>query len=247
MNQSNDFNPSVEPTLSPDDARLLEALVEAGYDSSAVGPLSQADQGRLHNLSSALGLLKDYPVEDADETLMHATLARIDRHEDQAASQRKFDANVERTRSVAWRRFRIPDFITVAAIILIGVSVFWPLITSMRNRAVDEACANNLRYMGYAFSNYAADNGGAMPIVKAGLPWDVFHNALNVKPLVDGNYCEQGHLDCPGHHDHAGPSYSYRWFPRGTRVGWGASQRAMVVLGDLNPVIDPARQGIFVP
>lgn len=250
MIEHNDIDPLHEPKLLPDDARLLDVLIEAGYDRAAVGPLSAAQQLRMQALSGALGLLKDYPVEDAEETLVFATLARIDRHEDEASARLRFDDKLERSAAGArGRRFRIPDFITVAAVVLIGVSVAWPLIATIRNHSIDEACANNLKYMGYAFSNYAADNGGGLPIIKAGMPWDVLPNALNLQPLIEGHYCESGHLECPGHHDHehAGPSYSYRWFPAKARVGWGTTQRPMVVLGDLNPVIDPARSGIFVP
>ncbi len=54
MNQPNDVNPLFEPKLSPDDARLLEALVEAGFDPQAMEALSPADQRRTQTLRATL-------------------------------------------------------------------------------------------------------------------------------------------------------------------------------------------------
>lgn len=250
----NDLNPHLEPQLSADDQRLLDVLVEAGFDRKAVGPLNAADNLRMNALASMLGLMKDYPVEDADETLVHATLARIDRHEAEIADRMSFESRQQRAGvQRGGRRIRLPDFITMAAVVLIAVSVLWPLLTSVRQNSMDLSCATNMRQLGYAFGNYAADNGGALPVVTAGpsLSWDTVRNALNLKPLLTGNYCEPEHLECPGHqHEDAGgadPSYSYRWFTPGSHIGWGTSPRMTVILGDLNPVIDPARAGRYVP
>lgn len=257
MSRHSEFNPITQVKLSVEDQRVLDALIDAEFDHQAINPMDLADHSRLEALEGMLGLLRDYPVDDADETLIYATLARIDRSEEQAAARMSFDARHDQLdgRS-ARRRIRMPDFIAVAAVILIGVGIGWPLLASMRNRSMDMACANNLRYVGYAFGQYAADNHGALPIAMAGpsVSWDTFKNVLNMEPLVNGNYCEVGHLDCPGHHHQAGdagPSYSYRWFvlgPQGqAHVGWGTGERVTVVLGDLNPVIEAARSGRFVP
>jgi hypothetical protein len=121
-------------------------------------------------------------------------------------------------------------------------------LTAMRNQSIDRSCEQNLRNLGYAFSQYAADNNGAVPLAMAGPmgAWDTVKNVMNLQPLVQGHYCEVGHLNCPGHENHAGPSYSYRWFVPGSHVTWG-TQRSSVILGDLNPVVDAARSGKMLP
>ena len=246
---SSEFN-SNEPQLSADDQRLLDALAEAGFDRSAVSPATPEDGKRLDSLCGLLGLMNDYPVDDCEDTLRYATLARIDRHEQERAARMNFDNRQDAVSGErGGRRIRLPDFITVAAVILIAVSVLWPVLTAVRNKSIDDACAQNLGRLGYAFSQYAGDNGGSLPLAMAGPmgAWDTVKNVVNLEPLVEGHYCEIGHLNCPGHADHAGPSYSYRWFVPGAPATWSTAQRQVVILGDLNPVVDAARSGKMLP
>jgi hypothetical protein len=247
-NSSNEI-PSNDIGLSADDARLLDALADAGFDARALHVNSEAEAQRLSAMSSLLRLMKDYPVEDAEDALQHVTLARIDRYEQERAARMNFDSRQDAVAAERRLRIRVPDFITVAAVLLIGFSVFWPVLTSMRHKSIDQACANNLRYMGMAFGTYAADHNGELPIAQAGPvgSWDTVRNVLNLQPLVEGNYCDAGHLNCAGHADHAGPSYSYRWVVPGATVKWGNAPRVSVILGDLNPIIDAARSGRTLP
>ncbi len=75
--------------------------------------------------------------------------------------------------------------------------------------------------------------------------WDKLRNVINLGPLVNGGYCEAGHLNCPGVGDrvHADSSYSYQWQAPGLHPGWGAGSRTTLVLGDRNPIIDAYRAG----
>lgn len=245
--------------LSPDDQRLLDALVEAGFDRAQLPVilgrgLSAQDEQRVSAISKLLGYMDDYPVEDADPTLFHAALARIDRHEDQIAKRMRFDVAQEEQSAKRGFRIRVPDLVTVAAVLLIGVGVLWPVLGSIRQQSMDIACANNLKNIGYGFSQYANDNNGSLPVAMAGPmgTWDTFRNALNLNPLVKGQYCEAGHFNCPGHQHHVdemgaeGPSYSYRWFTPKGLLHWNTG-RITVVLGDLNPLIDAARSGWAAP
>jgi hypothetical protein len=250
----------MDPHLCADDCRLLDALMESGFDRNYLSAVSRADNQRLDAISSTLGLLRDYPVDDADETLVHATLARIDRIEDTREARLKFDNQQAQSAfdgESRWRfRIRVPDFITVAAVILIGVSVCWPVLHSMRQQSMVLACANNMKNLGYAFGQYASDHRGAVPMAMAGpaLTWDKVSNALNLEPLISGHYCESNHLNCPGHEHRAESargvmavptsSYSYRAFGSGAPNGW-QTMRVTVILGDLNPVVDAALAGRF--
>lgn len=244
------FDDHQQLSLAPEDRQLLDRLVDAGFDRSSLSDLPDSQQQRVDALFNLLGLVDDYPVEDDhSQTLMDATLARIDQHERQQAERMRFETAQQSASSRSPWRIRVPDFVTVAAVLLIGVGVCWPMLSSMRQRSIDSTCANNMRRVAYAFSQYAGDNNGSLPVAKAGAfnnSWDTFRNVLNLQPLVQGSYCEHGCLNCPGHPHGQGPSYSYRWFHASQQPSWGAA-RTTIVLGDLNPVLDPARAGRFLP
>jgi hypothetical protein len=244
--------------LSPADQRVLDALVQVGFEPGrlpeALNEVSVEDQRRAQTVVRLLRRLDDYPVEDAEPALLHATLARIDRHEDQLAARMRFDVQEEVAGARvagAGRRIRVPDFISVAAVLLIVAGVMWPVLEGVRQRSVESACANNMRRLGYAFDQYSSHNAGALPMMAGPLgTWDTVKNILNLKPLIDQGYCDAGHLNCPGHRtvnqSSGEPSYSYRLFtPRGA-IRWNTGH-VTLILGDLNPLIDAARSGLVAP
>ena len=242
------------PQLTADDQRLLEELVEAGYDPSRIDRDCTAEEReRLERLASLLRTLEEYPVEDAsegaDDALVNATLARINRAEIEQESQYSIqhhmtDPDVREPRR---RVLRFPDLISVACVLLIAGAMFWPLLGNLQQHSSELSCANNLRHMGYAFSSYSADHGGAVPMSHAGISssWDTISNAVNLVPLVEGGYCREGHLNCTGEHteDAQQFTYSYQFHIHDPRLIWGGTPRQFVVLGDRNPIIDALRSG----
>ena len=184
-------------TLLAEDQDLLDALIEADFNPEAMELHSEEERQRVEMLLGIFKTMEDYPVEDASETLLHATLARIDRHEANQGERLKFSSSsLEEAPRRRFSRIRLPDFISVAAMLLIAVSVAWPLMSAVKRQRVDSGCANNLRQVGYAFDQYARDYEGALPVATAGLggPWYQVKNMANLDPLVDLGYCEQGHL-----------------------------------------------------
>lgn len=237
-----------QPQLCADDQRLLDGLIEAGFDLAQMGPLSAADRARAERVLRLMGLMNDYPVDDADDALLDVTMARIDRCEHERAA--RMSVSPEEPSSRGGLSFRLPDFISVAAVMLIAASILLPLLSSVRQQSIDRNCQNNMRMVGYAFGHYAADNNGAMPMARAGfLPgasWDTVSNVVNLAPLVEGQYCGLGHLNCAGNHDHLENTYSYQWQKPGTQMMWGHG-RVSIILGDRNPLIDAAHQGRMLP
>ncbi len=237
-------------SLGPVDQRLVDLLVDSGFERRAVRALPASQQDQAERILRLFELLDDYPVEDGDDTLVHATLARIDRHEDQLSARMAFGSAADSQEQGRRRRIRLPDFISIAAVILIGFSVVWPVSSHLRQRSIDLGCANNLRLLGVGFGNYASDYDSAMPVAMANLgpemSWDKIRNVVNLNPLVNGGYCELAHLSCPGHADLDGESYSYQWMMHGERPTWGV-HRVTIVLGDRNPVIDAALSGRNIP
>ena len=153
-------------TLSPQDERLLDALVDCGFDPSALEALSLDDQRRVEALLSLFELIDDYPVEDADDALIDATVARIDQYERRASAKIAVADQADLQELGGRRRIRLPDFVSVAAVILIGASIFWPVMTNLHQRNIDAGCANNLRLLGNAFNRYANDYDRAMPMAR---------------------------------------------------------------------------------
>jgi hypothetical protein len=240
--------PGPTPELSPQDRRLLDALVECNFDPEALEALSPEDQRRVDSLMSLFDLLEDYPVEDADESLVHATLARIDRHEEQAASRMSFNAAVEAEETRGGKRFRMPDLVSVAAVLLIATSIAWPLGSHMHKKSIDSGCASNMRRVAVAFDQYAGDFGGAVPTAQAGMfsSWNpTRHNAVNLDPLLAGGYCDRGDLSCPGHDGPEGTAFSNQWQVEGHDYRWGVA-RVTLIISDRNPLIDGARSGLWM-
>lgn len=245
------------PELSPNDQRLLDALVEAEFNPDALEPMSDQERARVKRLMQTFGLLNDYPVDindssgSDDETLIHATAARIDRYEDERAKRMSLAEQQSKSGRRGGVGVRIQDLITVAAVVLLGASVALPLLNTVSQNSIDQRCANNMRHVGYALSSYADDHNGQLPIARAGVgqkhvSWDTVANTINLAPLLDGQYCSRGHLHCPGNHDNLEMSYSYQFQRPHVRVNW-LSQRTTVVLGDRNPLIDAARAQRLLP
>ena len=239
-----------QPELTPNDQRILDALMEVQFDLQAMQPMSDAEYERAQVLCDLFGLLNDYPVDDADDTLIHATLAGIDRYEQHQHDRMKMDPDlVETAKLRGGRRIALPDFISVAAVLLIVLGMGWPMLNKMRSQSLDMQCQGNMRLLAQAFNSYALDYDNAMPSAQAGFgssSWDQVRNIVNLRPLVEHGYCDHESLKCPGNHDHYGSSYSYQWQPRAANLYWNIGP-VMVILGDRNPLIDATITGNIVP
>jgi type II secretory pathway pseudopilin PulG len=217
--------------LTPQDQDVLDALVEAGFDPAAVEQMPAERRPRAERMSSLMNMLRDYPVEDGDDTLVHATLARIHRY-DAAASRRmsfadrKAELNARRV-----RRFRLPDLISVAAVLLIGMSIVFPLLSNLQKERDVLKSQNNLQYVTHAVNSYALDHGGDIPTARAGLmdTWNTFTDTINLTPLVRANYF-----------DINDPAEQKR---REVRADQFRHSNLVLFLGDRNPIIDAIREG----
>ncbi|HMN97396.1 MAG TPA: hypothetical protein PKC43_13200 [Phycisphaerales bacterium] len=228
--------------LSADDERVLDQLAEHGFDAARLEALAPADRARGRRLVAMLSLLDDTPVADGDETLVDATLARIARHE---ASQRDRLRIVPSSGAEAggWR-VRWADLITLAAVVALGVGTLAPIASRVQDASRRTACASNLAMLGGAFSAYANDNNGSLPVqsvAKGG--WEGSRNAQNLELLLKG-YCEHGCLNCPGHAGQ-GPAYAFVLVRcRQTSLFDHRPDRAL--LADANPLAESALGGIEI-
>ena len=123
------------------DADLLDRLVDVGFELDKLDALSADETARANRLLSMLGLLDGYPVEDASDTLIDATLAQIDQYDSNKSQQMRIEtAEIETTSSGF--RIRMPDFISVAAMVLTTES----LITDIKEETPPMPAAPPMDY-----------------------------------------------------------------------------------------------------
>ena len=153
--------------LSAEDCRVLDTLAEGGFDPSLLESLSEGDQDRGNAIVALLGTLDQYPVEDASSELIDATMARIQREEDERPRRMKIETHLEERReraALGGRRWRFPDLFATAAIVLIAVAVMWPITNTVRQHRMIDLDSANLGENGQAMALYANAHNGSSPM-----------------------------------------------------------------------------------
>jgi hypothetical protein len=227
------------------DAEMLSRLVDVGFELDQLEYLTPEDKQRARSILTMLGFLDAYPVEDASETLIDATLARIDQYELQRASRMHIATADIETPSRGFK-IRMPDLMTVAAMILVTVSVFAMLSKSAREQSIQNECASNMAMVGRGLVNFAFDNDGNMPttaVASLGLLFGgITPDRTDVQLLVDEDYCKLKHLNCPGHGGKSG-GFSYQTQSTAMWDNIRAQGRLFIIMSDRNPILDDLLKG----
>ena len=163
-------------TLSKEDARVLDALVEnGGLNSEDIEALEGDDRERGKKIAGLLSLLDDYPVEDASDELVNATLARVNRAEDARTERLNLQATRELNEQLSGKRWRFPDLFATAAMLLLAVGVIWPVVNHARQSRMIALDHDNLRESHEGIASYSSGNNGMTPMQSvAGLLPDPF-------------------------------------------------------------------------
>src|SRR5206468_8597012 len=101
---------------------------------------------------------------------------------------------------------RLADLVSVAAVLLMGVAVLWPILSTVKTYQEKGACAANLGAVASALGMYTGDSKDAFPLATAsyGGSWiDVGttperSNSSNLFTLVKSGYAKLHDLACPG-------------------------------------------------
>lgn len=245
-----------EPALTADDEEALEAWVMGGFDAQRVPP-SLRERARNHEALAAL--VTAGPALGGMEALAERALAAVQVEIDREAGA--LDLRPVRRRT----GIRLADLVSVAAVILIGCGVLFPVLGSMREQSRRAICQANLGSTATAMSTYAGSNRDALPMATASLGggkwWDVgaptkVSNSANLYTLARDGYLSLANLACPG--NPAAPtgqpapgawdwrrleevSYSYQ-LVFGPRPAWNGGPR-MPILADRSPVVLRAIRG----
>jgi hypothetical protein len=204
-------------TLCPDDAAVLDALLEARAAGAENGPLPPGAAERAPRLRKLLGLLDhadaqhDQQITDAHlDELTTRTLDAVheQRQRQRFAQQVAIFAEPRRTMGVAWRQV-----MTAAAVFLIGLSLLLPVLNKVDADAKRTQCASNLQAVGAGFGSFAEQHQGQMPRYAQQAPawWrvgqgdaqrPVASNSANLYLLVRGGFVQADLLNCPAN-EHA--------------------------------------------
>lgn len=173
----------------------------------------------------------------------------------------------------ARRGIRFSDLIAIAAVLLVGTTILFPQLFSVRTMAEEIQCAQNMQRAGVGFSMFANEHDGQLPardLVSEGrdsqprvrtAQWWLVGNpnsshSANLFVLVRQDYVPLEALACPGNRravhddDHTldadwqtPEQVSYSYQLFGDRPPRFSDQRVNILLADRSPVIQQAMQG----
>jgi hypothetical protein len=254
---------AAESELVPDDQEALDAWVIAGYQTSRVAG-SLRERAKKHEALAALVRGPAALGEASD--LIERTLARVQA----AAVEQEGRMILKPGRGWLGRGGRWADVVSVAAMLLIGVSVVWPMVTTTREASRKYACEARMGETGLAFGSYASSNREALPVASASMAggggawWDVgkgpgHSNSSNLFTLVKDGYTSLVNLACPGNAEAQtvaqqgrsdweslpAVSYSYQIMFGPSRPQWKQPDQT-VVIADRSPVVLASVRGEFV-
>ncbi|MSR17824.1 MAG: hypothetical protein EXS00_01435 [Phycisphaerales bacterium] len=170
------------PNLHPSDARVLDLLVEAGFDPAVLPPLNAEDAARARALCDYFHSLDRTPIAEPSDVLVEATLARIQQADRDSAERMKLGSGESR----GLRVMGIGNHLALAATVLIAVCVAIPLAAHSRNGSAEALCANGLRNLGRALHGYSADNLGSLPMTAGFAGFAPGGNADQMAQAADG-------------------------------------------------------------
>jgi len=254
-----DRNHSMQQDPPPDHndgARTIDALFEEGFDPANLDLLTGVDRTKAEEVLRLLSRLDALPAGQASSDLVPMLMQRIDEVEKESQRRMRIDAPVRRRR---W--LRVPDLATIAAIVVLGVGVGWPLVQSARSASMREQCERNMASVHSGLARYAADNGGRLPLTAgfasmldtAGeaprptsdataqrVDWRTYRHGDNLETLCDRSYIGHRCLTCPGCANDRG-AMALRVPAVGQRFSL-ATMKGMLV-ADANPAIERLRAG----
>ena len=146
--------PIGEASLSDASADALDMWSLSGYRTGNV-PKGLREQAERHEAFAEM-ISRSVTGSDLDVTddLVEGTLGRIAEYE-ALAEPRSFAFPI---------KLRLTDVVSVAAVLLIGLSVTLPVISTFRFESMRKLNESNFAVASVAFGSYANDNEGRLPV-----------------------------------------------------------------------------------
>lgn len=239
------------PSLSEEDRRAVDALLEAGLVDPVQSSEVANESAESKRLFAALQLLKkldSYPIEQPDMLLVDSTLARIAREERSIRDRMEIH-------TPSWtKRTQWADFGAVAAVALIATGVGWPIAQRIRNAALEQNCANNLRTLGASIAAYSGDHRSNLPATASlgglfespdtsKMDWNNYDHSGHLLLLERNGYAKHDSIHCPACASRPGcGTFAFRMPSVNTPFQLNAMGRTPLA-ADANPVILRIRMG----
>ncbi|MSR44716.1 MAG: hypothetical protein EXS15_05070 [Phycisphaerales bacterium] len=229
-----------------DDSEALDFLIAAQFDPDSIGRMPEHLRASAQRLLGDLQTIHAYPSPMPSDVLVHATLARI--AQSQRSTETRMSINQERPSLRV--RMGIPNFVAIAAMLVVAAGVAIPLSHQVRQSQGQLMCASGLRGLGSGISAYAADNNGIMPMT-AGLgsfladqpaqtsDSSVLENAKHLDLLSTKGYCDHKCTRCNG-----ARNLSYRVPLHVSQINMATMARSPIA-ADANPVQSLVLRGII--
>jgi hypothetical protein len=246
-----------EAVLCGDDAEALDAYVAADYRAGKVAPSLRP---RAEQIESMVKLVSQTPAGRSSTALVDSTMRRV---------MTTADANLDPIPISRASGFRLADLVSVAAVLLMGVAVLWPILSTVKTYQQKGNCEANLGSVASALGLYTADSRDSFPMATAsyGGSWmDVGttpdrSNSSNLFTLVKTGYAKLHDLACPGNqcavtgpaapeaHDWRSlPEVSYSYYIMfGPHRPTAITNPRTVILADKSPVAIRVSTGERIP
>lgn len=203
-------------TLKPEDAEVLDAILEARSYGADVGPLPPGSAKRAEKLRGVLQLLEKMPVESVPSDITDRTLESIRNARQRARFAEQIDMLKFGSASSGGFNINMRQAASAAAILIIGISLLLPTLSRGKHESQRIACASNMALMGRGLSEYATAHNGYLPRTTHD-PMDLDHMALlenglyprvaypkarpnsaNLFLLLKNSFVDAEHAFCPG-------------------------------------------------
>jgi len=239
--------------LAPLDAEALDAWLLA---DGATDRVPTALRGRAERHKALADLVSQGVQPQVSADLVERLMTRVSALPTAACGD---------TRPEIAGRIRLADLMSIAAVLVVGVSVIWPMLTSMRDAHYRNVSSARMAAAGNGMAAYAASYG-ALPQASASIagdPWwevgenPAHSNSANLFTLARDGFVEVAQLASPtnpiaptsvkvGDATDWGSleevSYSYRNM-FGSRNQAFALTPGSALLADRSPVVPPSRRG----
>lgn len=244
--------------LTPLDAEALDAWMLAGGRVDRV-PAALRERAARHEAMA--NMVSEGPTPAMSADLVDTLMTRV--AQTPAATQTNDQPEIA-------GRIRLADLMSIAAVLVVGVSVIWPMLTSMRDAHYRTVSSARMAAAGNGMAAYAASYG-ALPQASASLagdPWwevgqnPAHSNSANLFTLARDGFVELAQLASPTNPiaptstkaDDASDwgsleevSYSYRNMFGGAGSGRGSDAFALTptsaLLADRSPIVPRSRRG----
>ena len=241
------------PELAPLDAEALDAWMLA---SGRVDRVPTAMRERAARHEALADMVSEGPAPAMSADLVDKLMTRV------AATPAE---PAESAQPEIVGRIRLADLMSIAAVLVVGVSVIWPMLTSMRDAHYRTISSARMAAAGNGMAAYAASYG-ALPQASASLAgdpwWEVgqnpeHSNSANLFTLARDGFVELAQLASPtnpvaptavkakGARDWRSleeVSYSYRNMFGGGNDPY-ALTTASALLADRSPIVPRSRRG----